>query len=32
MIIQGTTQTGEVRERADVVVVGTGAGGATLAV
>lgn len=31
MIIQGTTQTGEVRERADVVVVGTGAGGATLA-
>jgi choline dehydrogenase-like flavoprotein len=32
MIIQGTNQTGEVRDRADVVVVGTGAGGATLAV
>ncbi|HEX7119054.1 MAG TPA: FAD-dependent oxidoreductase [Longimicrobiales bacterium] len=32
MIIQGTQYTGEVRERADVVVVGTGAGGATLAV
>jgi choline dehydrogenase-like flavoprotein len=32
MIIQGKAQTGEVRERADVVVVGTGAGGATLAV
>lgn len=31
MIIQGTNQTGEVRERADVVVVGTGAGGGTLA-
>jgi choline dehydrogenase-like flavoprotein len=31
MIIQGTTRAGEVRERADVVVVGTGAGGATLA-
>jgi choline dehydrogenase-like flavoprotein len=32
MIIQGTAHAGEVRERADVVVVGTGAGGATLAV
>ena len=32
MIIQGTHRTGDVRDRADVVVVGTGAGGATLAV
>jgi len=32
MIIQGTNQSGQIRERADVVVVGTGAGGATLAV
>lgn len=31
MIIQGTNRTGEVRDRADVVVVGTGAGGGTLA-
>jgi choline dehydrogenase-like flavoprotein len=31
MIIQGTAVSGDVRERADVVVVGTGAGGATLA-
>ena len=29
MIIQGTNRTGDVRDRADVVVVGTGAGGAT---
>lgn len=32
MIIQGTNQGGDVRDRADVVVVGTGAGGGTLAV
>lgn len=32
MIIQGTNRSGEIRDRADVVVVGTGAGGATLAV
>lgn len=32
MIIQGTDHQGDVRDRADVVVVGTGAGGATLAV
>ena len=31
MIIQGTNRTGAVRDRADVVVIGTGAGGATLA-
>lgn len=31
MIIQGTNVSGDVRERADVVVVGSGAGGATLA-
>lgn len=31
MIIQGTHATGDVRDRADVVVVGTGAGGGTLA-
>ncbi|MEO5509685.1 MAG: FAD-binding protein, partial [Longimicrobiales bacterium] len=31
MIIQGHTRTGAVREKADVVVVGTGAGGGTLA-
>jgi choline dehydrogenase-like flavoprotein len=30
MIIQGTSRTGAVRDRADVVIVGTGAGGATL--
>lgn len=32
MIIQGTNQRGEVRERVDAVVVGTGAGGGTLGV
>ncbi|HEX6134333.1 MAG TPA: GMC family oxidoreductase N-terminal domain-containing protein [Longimicrobiales bacterium] len=32
MIIQGSGRTDSVRERADVVVVGTGSGGATLAV
>ena len=31
MIIQGSGRSGELRDRADVVVVGTGAGGATLA-
>ncbi len=31
MIIQGTHHAGDVRDRADVVVIGTGAGGATLA-
>src|SRR5690606_19039051 len=31
MIIQGTTHRGDVQDRADVVVVGTGAGGGTLA-
>ena len=31
MIIEGTNRTGDVRDRADVVVVGTGAGGGTLA-
>lgn len=31
MIIQGTNHSGDVRDRADVVVVGTGAGGGTLA-
>lgn len=31
MIIEGTHRTGELRDRADVVVVGTGAGGGTLA-
>src|SRR5690606_7232463 len=31
MIIQGTNREGELRDRADVVVVGTGAGGGTLA-
>ena len=31
MIVQGTARTGDVRDRADAVVVGTGAGGATLA-
>ncbi len=31
MIIQGAQRTGDVRERADAVVVGTGAGGGTLA-
>ena len=31
MIIQGTLRDGDVHERADVVVVGTGAGGGTLA-
>jgi choline dehydrogenase-like flavoprotein len=31
VIIQGTNRRGEVRDRADVVVVGTGAGGGTLA-
>lgn len=31
MIVQGTHHPGDVRERADVVVVGTGAGGGTLA-
>lgn len=31
MIIQGTNRSGDLRDRADVVVVGTGAGGATLA-
>lgn len=31
MIIQGTNRAGDVREKADVVVVGTGAGGGTLA-
>lgn len=30
MIVQGTNVTGDVRERADVVIVGTGAGGCTL--
>lgn len=30
MIIQGTNLTGEVRERVDAVIVGTGAGGGTL--
>lgn len=30
MIIQGTNQRGDVREKADIVVVGTGAGGGTL--
>lgn len=32
MIVQGTSRGAEVRDRADVIVVGTGAGGATLAV
>jgi choline dehydrogenase-like flavoprotein len=31
MILQGTRHDGEIRDRADVVVVGTGAGGGTLA-
>jgi choline dehydrogenase-like flavoprotein len=31
MIIQGTGRTGELRDRADVIVVGTGSGGGTLA-
>jgi choline dehydrogenase-like flavoprotein len=31
MIVQGTNQAGDVHDRADVVVVGTGAGGGTLA-
>lgn len=31
MIIQGTHHAGDVRDRADVVVIGTGAGGGTLA-
>ena len=31
MIIEGTKRTGDIRDRADVVVVGTGAGGGTLA-
>ncbi|MEN8374250.1 MAG: GMC family oxidoreductase N-terminal domain-containing protein [Gemmatimonadota bacterium] len=31
MIIQGTHRTGEIRDRADVIVIGTGAGGGTLA-
>lgn len=31
MIIQGAVHTGDVRDRADVVVIGTGAGGGTLA-
>lgn len=31
MIIEGTKRTGDLRDRADVVVVGTGAGGGTLA-
>ncbi|HEY0671622.1 MAG TPA: GMC family oxidoreductase N-terminal domain-containing protein [Longimicrobiales bacterium] len=31
MIIQGTHRDGDIRERADVVVVGTGSGGGTLA-
>lgn len=30
MIIQGTRRRGDVRERADAVIIGTGAGGATL--
>lgn len=30
MIIQGTNRTGDVRERCDVAIVGTGAGGGTL--
>ncbi len=30
MIIQGTSHTGDLRERADVVIVGTGSGGGTL--
>lgn len=32
MIIQGTQRSGEISERADVVIVGTGAGGGTLGV
>ncbi|MGH7554438.1 MAG: GMC family oxidoreductase N-terminal domain-containing protein [Longimicrobiales bacterium] len=32
MIIQGTARTGDLRERADVAIVGTGSGGGTLGV